>query len=406
MKEAANLIESVPVYEYLDEKKPLIEKHEFLPTVDNIIQELPDFRNVRNLSALIYTWLKNNNLPSITRLKELTNQESIRRKLHNILDPLKKEIENFEFPPTVENIREISDEFDDFDDLPIYISRWLNENNITPNLTEYLHNIGIMSDSRRLKDFLDLKYPDIANGDYFATIKNLRQDQDQIGIDIDSMTTLNMIRAEWHNKNFGKSMTQLIDEFDPSYDQLGYDIQWHGYPAQFRSDKLRVMNAEFQVYMLVNQTELKGFNAPQKFNSLESLLKYLRTNLRWKFVDILTGEIFTLKDLYKGNIILHHLNFQKEDLSPDNLVYIFRNTHGLINAAERYDKELLEFFTTLLILNINSLKEYMIPSSWLIGWRNIALENGIELPANRYFKKRKRATIIKHSKKYRNLDQF
>jgi len=233
-----------------------------------------------------------------------------------------------------------------------------------------------------------------------------KKDQADIGIDIDSMTALNTVRAEWYNKNFRKTMTQLIYEFDPSYDQLGYDIQSYGYPAQFNSPKLQVMNAEFQIFILINQTGLGRFNPTKKFSSLESLLKYLNRNEQWKFVDILTGEVFTLQDFYKQNIILHHINFRKEDLSPDNLVYIFRDTQGFINASERYDKELLDFFTNLLRDNINSLKNNMIPRSWTVDWRILASENGIRLPSNRYIKTQKRDTIISHYRRFRNLDNF
>lgn len=406
LKIAANIIESIPVYEFLEKKKPQIEKFKFIPTTENIIQERPDFKDFKNLSALVYTWLEKNNLPTISRLKELTNQESYRRKLNNLLNPLKQDIEKFVFSPTVENITDITDEFDGFDDLPTYISRWLNENNIAINLTEYLHNLGIMSDSRCLKDFLDSKLPEIVSGDYYPTIKNLRKDQAHICTDINSMSNLNAVRAEWFNKKLGKSMTQLIDEFDPTYDQLGYDLQKYGYPSQFKSQKLRVMNAEIQVIILINQTELIRFNPPKKFNSLESLLKHLRKNKQWKFVDILTGEIFTLQDLYNGDIILHHINFRKGDLRPDNLVYVFRDTHGFINASERYYEALLNFLSNLLRENITSIKENTIPRSWKVDWRIIAIEKGIRLPPNRYIKTQERATIINHFKMYKKLDYF
>ncbi len=406
LKTEANSIESIPVYEFLDEKKPQIEKLKFIPTVENIIQDRPEFREVKNLSQLIYTWLEKNNLPSITRAKELTNQESYRRKLRNLLSDLKKDIEKFDFPPTVENIKRITNEFDNFDDLPIYITRWLKENNIAVNLTEYLHNFGIMSDARGLKDFLDIKLPDIASGTYFPTIKNLRKDQVQICTDINSMSNLSVVRDEWLRKNIGKSLTQLIDESNPTYDQLGYNLQKYGYPAQFKSQKLRVMNAEFQVAILKNQTELVKFNSTKKINSLESLLKYLRKNKQWKFVDMLTGEIFTIQDLYDGNIVLHHINFIKGDLNPDNLVFIFRDTHGFINTSERNYDALFNFLSNILSENIASIKENRIPRSWEVNWRTISTERGISLPPNKYIKIQLRDTIINHFKKFKKLDYF
>ena len=52
LKEAANLIESIHVYRFLEKKKPQIEKLKFIPTVENVIQERPDFKDFKNFIQL------------------------------------------------------------------------------------------------------------------------------------------------------------------------------------------------------------------------------------------------------------------------------------------------------------------------------------------------------------------
>jgi len=406
LKEAAGLFKSTNLYRFLETKKPQIENLNFIPTTENVVQERPDFRKIENLSALIHVWLRQNNLPSISELKEAVNQESYVKKLSKILDPQKVDIKTYKFKPTVENIGKMTDEFNNFRDLPTYISRYLKQNGIADNLTEYLHDFGIMSDSRKLKDFLDRKEPNIKNGKYFPTIMNLRKDQDQFGLKINSMTSLTSVRAEWFDKNVGMSMTELIEKFQPTYDQLGYSVQKHGYPAQFKSQKLRVSNAIFQTVLLENQNKLIKFKPTPTYNKIESLLKYLKKLDQWKFVDILTGEIFTLQDLYNGFIILHHINFIKADLSLDNLVFIFRDNHAFINTAKNNHEALSDFFLTILKKNINSIKENNVPDSWRLSWRKIALNDGIRLPPQRYIPIQGRPTIINYPYKNKRLDSF
>jgi len=405
LKNDAGLIKSVPVYEFLDEKLDEIRSHNFIPTVENIKQERPDL-NFDILSSLVNSWLHQNNLPLISELQQKAGLASYKKKLRDLLSSLKHQIENYTFIPTPENIMNLTDEFNDFQWLSVYISRWLNKNNIASNLTEYLYNNGIMSDTRRLEDFFDSRLPDIRDGEYFPTIKNLRKDKDIIGLDIDKITILNTVRAHWFNDRLGVSMTLLIEDLDPSYEDLGYEAQWHGYPAQFKNRKLRIFNAEFQIFTLLNEDKLVIFNISKEFKTLKSLFKYLTNHRQWKFVDILTGEVFSLEDFNNGDIILHHIDFEKDNLDPDNLVYLFRDTHGFINAADRYNKTLLKFFSDILTENIQTIKQGIIPDSWKVGLRTLAIQQGVNIPSNRYIKSVKRDTIVKKSPTYIKLDNF
>lgn len=226
----------------------------------------------------------------------------------------------------------ITDEFTDFQWLSIYISRWLDKNNIAPNLTEYLYNNGIMSDTRRLEDYLDSKLSEIRKGRYFPTIKNLRKEKDIIGLDIDKLTILNKVRARWFKDRLEVSMNHLIKDLDPSYEDLGYDVQCHGYPAQFKNRKLRIFNAESQIFTLLNKEKLIIFNVSKEFKTLKSLFRYLTNHKQWKFVDMLTGEVFNLQDFNNGDIILHHIDFEKYNLDPNNLVYLFTDLIYLLEG--------------------------------------------------------------------------
>ncbi|MFX1260233.1 MAG: hypothetical protein ACFFAN_20475, partial [Promethearchaeota archaeon] len=250
LKLEAGSIKNAIVVDFLNKMREKIEKLEFFPTIENLLQERPDFVEIEGLtneelSKITYDWLKQNST-SLSKLKDQAKQGLYYNQLKKILDPRRSDIKNYAFIPIPENINFISNELGNLRYLADYISRWLCDNRIANNLTEYLYNIGIMSDGRYLKDFLDSKYLEIIKGKYFPTIKNLRKKQDQIGIDIDSFTNLNKIRYEWFIERIGKSMTQLIEEFEPTYQQLGVELTSHGYPPKFKSQKFRISNAIFQ----------------------------------------------------------------------------------------------------------------------------------------------------------------
>ncbi|MBD3213482.1 MAG: hypothetical protein GF311_12815 [Candidatus Lokiarchaeota archaeon] len=405
LKMDAGVIKSVPVYAFLDEKLIDIKNATFIPTVENIIQEREDL-DFDILPSLVNSWLRQNNLPLISELQEKTGKTSYRKQLIKLLDIYKQQIINYEFLPTPENIIYLDEKFENFQWLSLYISRWLKRNKIAPNLTEYLYHNDIMSDTRRLREFFDSKLMQIKEGNYFPTIKNLRRDRDIIELDVDDLSVLNTVRADWFRNNLGMSMSQLIEELDPYYEDLGYDVQQYGYPAQFKHDKLRIFNAKFQIVTVANRNELISFNISKNFKTLKSLFRYLIKHNEWKFVDMLTGEIFNLKDLNKGGIILHHIDFEKENLDPDNLVYLFRDTHGFINAADRYNEVILDFISEILIKNIQSIKNCSIPESWKVGWRKLAINQGIDLPSTSYIKSKQRSRIIGDSSYYRKLGNF
>lgn len=376
LKREAGMIKNAQLIEFLEIKKEQIKNLEFLPTIENILQEMPDFKEVlinKEISTTTRDWLRRNGL-SLSELKLLGNQGLYYYQLQQILNPLKKEIINYSFIPTTENVIPLNIEFENINYLADIISRWLKENNIATNLSEYLCNAGILNDTQILKKFLDSKYDEIFRGNYYPTIKNLRREQDLNGITIESYSTLNNIRYEWFNERIGKTINQIIEEFEPTYDQLGVQLTSYGYPPKFKSQKFRISNAIFQTVMIGSEgDDLKLFEPPKKYSSFQSFFNYLRKNGKWNYVDILTGEIFTLQNYLNGEIGLHHINFIKNDIRPDNLVFLFKNYHNFITKARSHFTDLFGFFTTLLEKNINSLKKNQIPASWKLGWRKLAL---------------------------------
>lgn len=405
LKLRAGLIKNAEIKDFLDSKKPEIKNLEFLPTKSNIVQVRPDFKDNSRLNKVICEWLQQNKLPSITKLKELANQEPFMRKVFNILDSRKKDIKDKNFLPTVENILNINNEFDDKVLLREYINRWLKKNNIANNLKAYLYNIGIKSSARALIDFFNFKYPAIICGKYFPTIQNLRKDQAQIGIDINNYSNLDKIRWNWFNEKVGTSMSQLIEDFNPTYDQLGVKL-YNGYPPKFKSQKFRVFNAIFQTVMIRSQNELQKFKPTKVFSSFKSFFNYINKNEHWKFVDVLTGEIFTLQNYLYHEIDLHHINFIRTDLGPDNLVFLFEDNHHQITSAKKYYEKLYEFLTKLLQENLEYLEQNKIPRSWKVGWRKLASQEGINLPVKRYQKNTIRPTILRHFQSQKKLDSF
>ncbi len=410
LKLEAGSIKNAKMIEFLNKMRKKIEKLEFLPTIDNLLQERPDFAEIEGLtneeiSKITYDWLKQNGT-SLSELKDQAKLGLYYNQLKKILDPRIMDIKNHVFIPTAENINIITDEFVNLNYLTDYISRWLCANRIANNLTEYLYDVGIMSDGRCLKDFLDSKYLEIKNGNYYPTIKNLRKETDQIGIDIDSYINLNKIRYEWFIERIGKSMTQLIEEFEPTYQQLGVELTSHGYPPKFKSQKFRISNALFQTVMIMGQNNLIIIDPPKTFSSFQSFFNYLKKYYQWNFVDILTGEVFTLQDYLNGEIGLHHINFKKVDIRPDNLVFLFKDYHNFITSSKQHFIQLFDFFTRILQKNIKSLKQNTIPTSWKVRWRELASQEGIILPIKRYKSTKKRSNIIKISSKYKKLDSF
>ncbi|MFX1395039.1 MAG: hypothetical protein ACFFAH_15915 [Promethearchaeota archaeon] len=406
LKRKAGVIKNNKVNQFLDSKRSQIETLEFLPTTENVIRERLEFKKIPNISKIIAEWLKINKFPSITELKELSNQESFIRKLRKVLDPLKDEIKNHDFLPTIENFQKFNIEFDDKELLREYINRWLKDNNIANNLKEYLYNIGIKSNARSITDFLDSKKQEIENGDFYPTRYNLRKFQNQIDVDINNFSNLDKIRWKWFEEKIGKSMTQLIDENNPTYKELGVKLTSHGYPPKFKSTKFKVLNATFQTVMIKNENELITFNPTNSFSNFRNFFKYLRKNEDWKFVDILTGEIFMLKDIFQGIIDLHHINFIKTDLRPENLCYLFRNNHNIITKSKYHYEALFQFITKLLQKNIESLEQNNIPKSWKVDWRIIASQEGIRLSAKRYIRRKYRSTIMEYFQNQKKIDSY
>ena len=67
--------------------------------------------------------------------------------------------------------------------------------------------------------------------------------------------------------------------------------------------------------------------------------------------------------------------------------------------AQRNFDELFHFFEKLLKHNLKCLRKGKIPESWKVGWRELALKKGINLPPNRFKRKTKYNMILIDQKK-------
>ena len=138
----------------------------------------------------------------------------------------------------------------------------------------------------------------------------------------------------------------------------------------------------------------------------EAFFTFLDKNEQWHFVDMLTGEIFTKSDYLHGKIDLHHINFDKTDLAPDNLCFLFRDNHNFVTKSKHHFIELCNFLTKLLRENVDLLKQNKIPTSWKVGWRKLASKKGITLPSKRYIQRNYRTTITESCQSQKTIDSF
>jgi hypothetical protein len=151
------------------------------------------------------------------------------------------------------------------------------------------------------------------------------------------------------------------------------------YTKLFYNEEYRVQNAFAQIVQIVDNRIVKP-QLDKSFENWEDVFYFLKENPLFKFTDILTGEIIEENCL----IDLHHIDGDKSNDALINLVYLLHENHTIISIAQNNWKLLRVFFEELITSNLKSLSKGIIPRSWILGWRSLAIEHGINLPEKSY----------------------
>ncbi|MHA1488928.1 MAG: hypothetical protein ACTSRI_04660 [Promethearchaeota archaeon] len=375
---------------FLDSKKKQILKGAFFPSKSNIISKRPEFREYKGINPFIVRWLKKNTLyQGLTDLAEQFFDKPFAVQLNEFLNSKKGEIQQGRFIPTLQNIIAEKPQLEEYKGkgLNQFIGRWLKENTKYNNRTQLKRQFLRVPISEEIRKFFDSKKNDILYGRYFPTIKNLRMVNEEFG----NYKILHFIIGDWLNKNSNskfKSLTELIEYFDPPKESLGFKGK-HGYTTKFFQESVRVKNAWYQVVRLIDSKKLIQINQKLPPKTWNGLFNFLKANSEWMFVDLITGEIITKNDYLSGRISFHHKDRNKKNDNPSNLNFILSPNHGIITVSQMHYTKLAKFFKNLQSESLNSIKNGLIPGSWKIGWRSIATKNGINLPPNKYKRKGK-----------------
>lgn len=320
-------------------------------------------------------------------------------KLRCLLDSKKEDILNGKFMPDTKNIVSRNPEFKDFNSFTEIVSIWLNDNTQYTRLRDYKKKFA---PTYKLREFLESSKKIILNGKYFPTIINLRNIDSDFD---DKITDPHTIINTWlKNASKGKfnNMTELIEFYVPNPYLLGYPekkLKHDGYTLKFESTRYRLIKAIFQTVMIIDDENLIQFNS-NDIRSWKTFFKFLGTHRDYTFVDLLTGEIITLLDYSNARINFHHINGDKKNDNDDNLCFLLKKNHSMVTGAERYNAELRDFFTKILKSNLISIEKGIIPSSWKVSWRELAITSGLQLP-EKYYKDSKKEIDNSY-----NLDSF
>ncbi|MHA1254634.1 MAG: hypothetical protein ACTSPS_03430, partial [Promethearchaeota archaeon] len=82
------------------------------------------------------------------------------------------------------------------------------------------------------------------------------------------------------------------------------------------------------------------------------------------------------------------------------LCFLLKVNHGMITGAEKYNLDLKDFFIKILKSNLRSIENGIIPPSWKVSWRELAITSGLQLP-EKYYKDSKKEIDNSY-----NLDSF
>ncbi|GAJ24581.1 unnamed protein product, partial [marine sediment metagenome] len=151
------------------------------------------------------------------------------------------------------------------------------------------------------------------------------------------------------------------------------------YTKLFYNEEYRVQNAFAQIVQIVDNRVVHP-QLDKVFEDWEDFFYFLKENPLFKFIDILTGEIIEEKCL----IDLHHIDGDKSNDKMNNLVYLLHENHTIVSIAQLNWKLLRVFFEELIVSNLKSLSKGLIPKSWILGWRSLAIERGINVPEKSY----------------------
>ncbi len=404
LKEAS---EGMPMYKkvknLLDSMKSQIISGKFIPSTDKMRELIPEFNDYDILHHVIRNWLKNNTpYEDISQLKKKFQPESgFPELVRKFLESKKEEILKGDFIPSKKNILFLRPDFVEYDNLMTIVIRWIKNNTQYENITDLCIDLKGLPVRDQIRNFLDSKKDEILTGKFIPTSKNLRNFNRSFG----DYTNSHIVVAECLKQNSSfNDLSSLIKHFKPVKSDLGNSGR-HGYTPIFDDIDFRLKNALTQVVCVLNQNSIEVCQPVSSIKSWKSFFVFLERNSSWKFVDVLTGEIITRDDYNNGYIAFHHIDRDKSNDEPNNLVFLLNTTHGILTMAQRFDDELDEFLQNILVNNILSLKKGIIPESWKKGWRRIALENGIKIDPSKYKKPRINERICQESRN-RKLDKW
>ncbi len=382
----------------LDLKKRDILDGKFIPNTKNFIKIYEGFRGYDALTSSVAYWLqKNTPYKNLTDLIENLHGIPLFDRLKEFLDSRKEQILKGDFIPTTENIISQVAEFRDYKYLTNVVNRWINKNTPFTNLTQLRIHFKGKSIAEQLNDYLDLKKDDILNGKFFPTRKNLRK----INEDFGNYEHSAHIVKNWLQKNSKgkfKNLESMISYFQPFKEELG-QTGLKDYTYRFKEEAYRVKNAWYQIVRILNKNKLQQIDQKKARKTWRGLFGFLNQHKEWKLIDLVTGEIVTADDFVSNVLVLHHINGNKKDDREENLVFLLRDNHNIISLAQRNFDKLSDFFEKLLKKNLESLKKGKIPESWKVGWRELALNEGINLTPNRFKRKTTYNKILVDQKK-------
>lgn len=404
LKEAS---EGIPLYKkvksILDSMKSQIMSGKFIPSTDKMRELNPEFNNYDILHHIIRNWLKNNTpYEDIGQLKKKFLPESgFPELVRKFLESKKKEILKGDFIPSKKNILILRPDFAEYNNLMTIVIRWIKNNTKYENITDLCVDLKGLPVRDQIRNFLDSIKDEILTGKIIPTSKNLRSFNRSFG---DYMNS-HIVVAEWLEQNSSfHDLSSLIEHFKPLKSDLGNSGR-HGYTPNFDDIDFRLKNALTQIVRVLNQNNIEVCQPVSSIKSWKSFFVFLERNSSWKFVDILTGEIITRDDYNNGYIAFHHIDRDKSNDNPINLVFLLNTTHGILTMTQRFDDELDNFLQNILVNNVLLLEKGIIPESWKKGWKRIALEYGIKINPSKYIKPRINERICQESRD-RKIDKW
>ena len=387
----------------LNSMKSQIMSGKFIPSTDKMRELNPEFNDYDVLHHIIRNWLKNNTpYEDIGQLKKKFLPEYDFPKLvRKFLESKKKEILKGDFILSKKNILILRPDLAEYSNLMTIVIRWIKDNTKYENITDLCIDLKGLPVRDQIRNFLDSKKDEILTGKMIPTSKNLRKFNRSFG----NYTNSHIVVTEWLEQNSSfNDLSSLIEHFKPQKSDLG-NTGRHGYTPNFDDIDFRLKNAFPQIVRVLNQNSIEVCQPVSSIKSWKSFFAFLERNSDWKFVDILTGEIITRADYNNGYIAFHHIDRDKSNDNPNNLVFLLNTTHGILTMTQRFDDELKNFLQNTLVNNVLLLKKGIVPESWRKGWRRVALEAGIKIDPTKYKKPRINESICQESRD-RNLDKW